>query len=320
MLEKPWITRSILLLIVLGTVYINQAYFYNSNVFGLYFLSFIFVGLAFWQNWFLSFLSASALFLIRYYFNSSEIPTTTDGQFHFGLIALQFAVNLFPVYAVSLLIKQLLIQQKQSTETIFALVKALDSSDPYTATHSENVAKYALLIAKKLKLSDAECSSIHTGGQLHDIGKIGIPGTILNKNGRLTDEEFSLIKEHPVIGYNTLKHMVKFKAIGVLDMILYHHERYDGKGYPEGLKENEIPLYARIICVADSFDAMTSKRRYRDQLDFDMAFQELRNNKGTQFDPELVDVFIEGLATQITLDKGREYPKLESFLHGQINK
>ena len=127
---------------------------------------------------------------------------------------------------------------------------------------------------------------------MHDIGKIGIPEHILMKNGKLTNEEYEVIKIHPTIGYNMIKHVADFHKNGILDMVLYHHERYDGKGYPAGLKGNQIPLYARIAAVADTFDAMTTERVYREELSLDYTLNEIRKNKGTQFDPDIVDLFL----------------------------
>ena len=112
------------------------------------------------------------------------------------------------------------------------------------------------------------------------------------KNGKLTNEEYEEIKTHPTIGYNMIKHVADFHKNGILDMVLYHHERYDGKGYPAGLKGNQIPLYARIAAVADTFDSMTTKRVYREELSLDYTLNEIQKNKGTQFDPEIVDTFL----------------------------
>nr|WP_274652976.1 HD-GYP domain-containing protein [Paenibacillus humicola] len=135
--------------------------------------------------------------------------------------------------------------------------------------------------------------SIYIGGLLHDIGKIGISESVLLKPSKLTESEFDIIKQHPVIGYEIIKHIPQFKKNGVLDMVLHHHERYNGTGYPKGLKEQQIPLAARIMAVADSFDAMTSKRVYREnRLELQDVIEELRRCRGTQFDPVVADVFL----------------------------
>jgi len=189
-------------------------------------------------------------------------------------------------------IKQHNDRKEQKLRFVHALAKFLDSRDPYTANHSENVANYALKIAQEMRLSQEQCEAIHIGGLLHDIGKIGVPESILTKPSRLTNDEFEIIKRHPVQGYEALKHMSFFKKNGVLDIILYHHERYDGKGYPVGLKGEEIPLVARIMSLADSFDAMTSNRVYRFAMDLDYVVKEIEKNKGIQYDPEIADVFL----------------------------
>ncbi|WP_237562795.1 HD-GYP domain-containing protein [Bacillus dakarensis] len=177
-------------------------------------------------------------------------------------------------------------------ELTTALANALDSRDPYTLNHSENVAKYAVQIAEKMGLPKASCEILRKGSLLHDTGKIGIQEHVLMKNGKLTDEEYEIIKSHPTIGFNMVKHISDFHSNGVLDIILYHHERYDGKGYAKGLKGEQIPLFARIVAVADTFDAMTSKRVYREKLDLAFTLNVIRNNKGTQFDPYIADVFL----------------------------
>ncbi|WP_223282857.1 HD-GYP domain-containing protein [Neobacillus kokaensis] len=182
--------------------------------------------------------------------------------------------------------------EKQNLELTEALSNALDYRDTYTQHHSENVAKYAIEIAKKMKLPKNVCEDIYLGGLLHDIGKIGIPEDILKKPGKLTKRELEVIKTHPTIGYEMIKHVSSFNRNGVLDIVLYHHERYDGKGYPKGLKGDNIPLVARIVGIADTFDAMTSNRIYKSQVNVEYALNEIRSNKGKQFDPELVDIFL----------------------------
>nr|WP_263324302.1 HD-GYP domain-containing protein [Neobacillus sp. Marseille-Q6967] len=190
---------------------------------------------------------------------------------------------------------------------IKALANALDSRDTYTLHHSENVTRYAVEIAKKMNLSKDMCNAIRIGGLLHDIGKIGIPENILNKPDRLTDDEYSIIKLHPTIGYEMIKRITTFTDNGVLDIVLYHHERYDGTGYPKGLKGDQIPLAARIVAVADTFDAMSSKRVYRKELDLEYTLNEIRRNKGTQFDPKIVDIFFSLFEHEGQLTKEKSY-------------
>lgn len=165
------------------------------------------------------------------------------------------------------------------------LIIAIESKDENTATHSINVAKYAKIIAKSLEYSDIDCELIYIGGLLHDIGKIGIKDDILNKPSCLTEEEFSLVKQHPTIGFNMLKQFETFQKDKILDMVLYHHERYDGKGYPKNLKADEIPQSVAIITLADAYDAMTSNRIYRDKYNYTHAINQIIENSGSQFDP-----------------------------------
>ncbi len=193
---------------------------------------------------------------------------------------------------------------KMGNETIMTIAQTVDAKDENTSQHSIRVSEYSVLIARKLGLSEEECENLRKIAVLHDIGKIGIPDRVLNKPGRLTDEEYSIMKSHVSIGADILK---SFTLIDhVAEGALYHHERYDGHGYVHGLKGEEIPLYARIIGIADAFDAMTANRVYRSRLDFGYVLEELRKGKGTQFDPALVDILL-GLIEDGTIDVGRIY-------------
>jgi putative nucleotidyltransferase with HDIG domain len=176
---------------------------------------------------------------------------------------------------------------------IRALVSALELKDSYTRGHSETVTRYAVALAKRLKLSPEEIESIEVAAVLHDVGKIGVQKTILHKPGKLNGEEWEEIKRHPEFSYKILKE-VNFPW-NVKPIIYAHHERYDGKGYPAGLKGRKIPLGARILAVADTFAAMTSDRAYRKGLSKEVAIKELKRVAGTQLDPELVKVFVEML-------------------------
>ena len=173
-------------------------------------------------------------------------------------------------------------------QTLRATVEAKDS---YTRGHSDRVSAYSVLLGKYLKVSDDELEILRIGGLFHDVGKIGIPDTILLKNGKLTDEEYAEIKKHPQIGVDILGDSDMFKNI--IPFVKYHHERYDGRGYPEGLSGENIPYIARIAAVADSFDAMSSKRVYRDSLPIEVVKEEIMKNLGTQFDPEIGSVFLD---------------------------
>lgn len=175
--------------------------------------------------------------------------------------------------------------------TLKSLVMSIEARDSYTKQHSERVTHYALQIANVMKLSEEDIDVIKFGGYLHDIGKIGVKDTVLLKPGKLTDEEFEEIKQHSVIGDNILKPIKFFPK--ERDMIRHHHERYDGKGYPDGLAGKDIPLTARILAVADTYDAMTSTRPYRKALDHSVAIEELIRCSGKQFDPEVVFAFLE---------------------------
>ncbi len=180
--------------------------------------------------------------------------------------------------------------QTITNEAILSIANTIDAKDKYTNGHSRRVAKYAKAIASELGWPKNRIEKIYYTALLHDIGKIGIPDHILNKSGKLTGEEYAVIKTHTTIGYHILENMEII--LYIKDGAYYHHERYDGKGYPVGLKGKAIPLVAHIICVADSFDAMYSKRIYRDQFDIDYIINELRCCSGTQFDPEISKVML----------------------------
>ncbi|MBR4808570.1 MAG: HD-GYP domain-containing protein [Lachnospiraceae bacterium] len=181
-------------------------------------------------------------------------------------------------------------KERLSQEIMLALSQAVDAKDHYTNGHSLRVAEYSRAIAKRAGKSEAECEDIFCMGLLHDVGKIGVHEDILNKEGRLSDEEFAAIKTHPVVGYEILQTITEIP--GLSTGARCHHERWDGKGYPDGLMGIEIPEEARIICIADCYDAMTSKRSYsvpKSQAD---VRAEIERCKGTQFDPDLADVMI----------------------------
>ena len=176
-------------------------------------------------------------------------------------------------------------------ESIQTLRYTVEAKDTYTRGHSDRVSEYSVLIGKYLNLSEEDLNILKIGGLFHDIGKIGIPDNILLKPGKLTDDEYSEIKNHPAIGAHILSNATLFKDI--LPIVKHHHERYDGYGYPSKLKGENIPYLARITAIADTFDAMTSKRSYRDSLSLDIVKQEFEKNKGTQFDPKLADLFLD---------------------------
>ncbi len=181
--------------------------------------------------------------------------------------------------------------EKAYLDTIGILRYTVEAKDPYTRGHSDRVSEFSVLIGKKLGLDETTLHILKIGGLFHDIGKIGIPDSILLKESKLNDEEYSQIKNHPTIGAHMLGEADIFKDI--IPIVKHHHERYDGNGYPSQLKGEEIPFVARIAAVADTFDAMTSKRTYRNALPLDTVISEIERCSGTQFDPKIAEVFLD---------------------------
>ncbi|TNF55821.1 HD domain-containing protein [bacterium] len=173
---------------------------------------------------------------------------------------------------------------------VIAFSNVIDAKSPWTKGHSVNVTTYAVAIAESMGLSEEDIFILRTAALLHDIGKIGTYDKILDKEGKLTDEEFALIRQHPKQGVKILEPIKGLES--VLPVIRHHHERLDGRGYPDGLKGEEISLLARILCVADSYDAMLTSRPYRNSTGKDYAMDELKRCSGSQFDPQVVDVFL----------------------------
>ncbi len=174
--------------------------------------------------------------------------------------------------------------------TIMTLAKAIDAKDPYTKGHSERVMKFAVEIAKEMKLPEKLVSNIEFAALIHDIGKIGVKDNVLDKPTRLSDSEYDIIKKHPVIGEQIIA-PIEFLT-NIAPLILYHHEHYDGSGYLEGLKGEEIPIGARVLIVADAFEAMISERPYSRSMTGEEAIDELKDKSGSQFDPEVVKAFL----------------------------
>lgn len=179
-------------------------------------------------------------------------------------------------------------------QTAESLANAIDAKDRYTHGHSTRVAAISKQIAERAGLSEEECRQVYFSALLHDVGKIGVPDDIINKEGKLTDEEFEQIKQHPILGYQILSSIKQSPELSV--GAHYHHERYDGTGYPDGLKGEEIPQTARIIAVADAYDAMTSTRSYRKELSEEKTKDELIKSMGTQFDPKYAQILLDMLA------------------------
>ena len=174
--------------------------------------------------------------------------------------------------------------------TVRSLVAAIEAKDIYTKGHSERVTDYTLFLARTLNLSEEEIETVHLASLLHDIGKIGVMEGVLGKKEKLTEEDWKIIKQHPVTGAKILEPVKPMAKI--IPYILHHHERYDGKGYPDGLAGENIPFYSRMIAIGDTFDAMTSDRPYRKGLPVQVALDEIKKNAGTQFDPHLAEVFV----------------------------
>lgn len=193
--------------------------------------------------------------------------------------------------------------EKAYMESIETLRFTVEAKDSYTRGHSDRVSEYSVLIGQKLGLSDEDINTLKIGGLFHDIGKIGVPDSILLKDAKLTDDEYSEIKNHPTIGAHILSNATIFS--NVLPVVKHHHERYDGNGYPGKLKGEDIPYLARITAIADSFDAMTSKRTYRNSLSLDIVKSEIERCKGSQFDPNYADTFLDIL--------NNEYSKIEEI-------
>ena len=180
--------------------------------------------------------------------------------------------------------------EKAYLDTIGILRQTVEAKDPYTRGHSDRVSEFAVLIGTKMGLDEKTIHILKIGGLFHDIGKIGIPDSILLKESKLSDDEYSQIKNHPTIGAHILGNATVFQDI--IPIVKYHHERYDGRGYPSQLAGTDIPLIARITAVADAFDAMTSKRTYRDSLPIEKVKEEIERCSGTQFDPEIAKLFL----------------------------
>jgi len=200
-------------------------------------------------------------------------------------------------------------------DIIRSYAKAVEAKDYYTKGHSENVASYALVLGSKLGLSSSELEKLYTAGVLHDIGKIGIPDHILNKPGRLTEEEFAIMKEHPLIGREILSQVWTLKDI--FPLVYHHHERIDGNGYPDGLKGDELPFLGRLISVVDSFEAMTSDRAYRKALPLPKVEKILEEGAGRQWDEELVEKWLK-LVREAGMDglkSGALISRLKGVLH-----
>lgn len=190
--------------------------------------------------------------------------------------------------------------ERISMQIVKTLSGAIDAKDTYTNGHSTRVAEYSREIAKRVGFSEKQQDDIYMMGLLHDVGKIGIPESIINKPARLTEEEYRVIQNHPAMGAKILSNITEFPKLAT--GARWHHERYDGKGYPDGIAGEDIPVEARMIAIADAYDAMSSRRSYRDALTQDYIRGELVKGRGTQFDPIFTDVMLEMMAEDTAFD------------------
>ena len=251
------------------------------------------------------------MMLLLYSYTLSELPTTDSAeQFVINGIIVDKIIGAVVVFGLTIIVIVLILQgnkkehyykktEHMSKQMVNALAKTIDAKDKYTNGHSTRVAEYSVMIAKRMGYEGAKLEQLEFAALLHDIGKIGVPREIINKPTRLTDEEYEIIKTHPGTGANILKEVTEMP-----DIIIgarWHHERFDGKGYPDKLAGFDIPEIARIIGVADAYDAMTSKRSYRDVLAQEIVRGEVEKGKGTQFDPEIADIML------ALMDEDKEY-------------
>ncbi len=191
--------------------------------------------------------------------------------------------------------------ERVTIQAIMAIANTIDEKDKYTSGHSSRVAKCAVALAKEIGWNEEECQNLHYVALLHDIGKIGVPDNILNKPSRLTDSEFAILKQHPAMGNAILKDIKSIEH--VTEGAYYHHERYDGSGYPCGIKGEDIPVTARIVGIADAYDAMTTSRIYRPKLTNEDVIHEFEKGCGTQFDPEFCKIFVQMMKDGFSLDE-----------------
>ncbi len=229
-----------------------------------------------------------------------------------GLGPLALPLLLLPLFIARWVFGQYAAEKESYEATVRTLIQAVETKDHYTRGHSERVSKGSVMIARELKMADDRVESLRYAGLLHDLGKLGVPTRILQKTGRLTSDEFAAVQQHPMRGVEIVRD-IEFLGEARAG-ILHHHERLDGLGYPMGLQGEQIPEFARVIGVADAFDAMTTARSYRGARSVEEAVGELRRGRGSQFDPRMVDAFLEALArdgwqtTTLPLARGPEGP------------
>lgn len=248
-------------------------------------------------------LLANIFVTLRYY--TYSLGFTENSWMYLGFLIVFY--NLVGVFSLSGL---KILQEARSTEmkSIYSLLQTIQMRDQYTAQHSRNVAEKSVWIAREMNLYGEFQQNLYIAGLLHDIGKIAIPDSILIKPDSLTINEYVEIKKHPQLGMDLLRHAPVMRNQTIRDAILYHHERYDGNGYPSGLRGEEIPLSARIMAIADTYDAMTTNRVYQRKRTPEDALRIIEENAGTQFDPKIVDTF-----SKLMNEKMPELRKVVSF-------
>lgn len=264
-------------------IFWDKGKYFGGNIAEIYFILFspIFVNQRFCY-------SVITITIIKYLL----VALLFDTVLPFGVIGLIFIFAIMAIiifYRFNAYITAMNTSMIQQFESVVrGIISIIELKDPYTKGHSLRVAEYATSLARTLNVySNEELQMIHQACLLHDVGKIHIPDHILSKPGPLTDEEMDMVKKHPRVGMDALKHIQGIELFK--EIVLYHHERWDGKGYPEGIREKQIPLAARIVALADAFDAMTTDRSYRKAMTAEEAMEEIRKGKGTQFDPALVE-------------------------------
>ncbi|MFC4354188.1 HD-GYP domain-containing protein [Chryseomicrobium palamuruense] len=297
--NKKLITLLLLSLTPL-VIYIEMIAMPNHRSFTLYVLLIILFSLMF-KNVVLIGLFTLSLALLNYV---SYIQHSND--YYLVMLVIEFIIYLCSGIIVSKLVVSLKEGRELHFRSIYSFLQIIQMKDHYTAVHSRHVAEHALAIAKEMNLSKEMQRDLYTGGLLHDIGKIGVPDHILLKPDRLTPGEFEEIKKHPEQGVALLQNVPYMKNQVVHDCVLYHHERYDGWGYPKGLKGKDIPLAGRILAVADTYDAVTTHRIYQSQRSPNEAKQLLQTHAGTQFDPEVVKAFIAVLKKEVPVYKAEK--------------